>query len=391
MNTLQAVVKHEYSYEDLVKIGAKHSEYYYEYDKYSGREELPILRDGNVVWDTKYTKEEFEHWEAMIAGMTHISTEFKDKQDVSAYVQPHPQAYSISTVNHIFTSTGSNNEVAILAKACNVWNIPRHFDISSMAALLYLLYTRHNRGDERATIELSYMLDKYTPIIANYVDMVAGGEVRHMVTSQYKYTKGEAPKDVENEAFDSGLVYIGKDGRLWLKHVDVKQSIVNTQINGQSRTVVWHNWYNVRQLCGTIALNWCIMSHMTSKRSGYGGVLWANCANLVRKLELGQISKMFFMDQALSLHHNSGNVFNKLWEVSYLQTVLNHAFQGHIEKLPMYLKGEDLETYNRVCITVSDVEVKQRDGVVSSTSRSFHSYEKSAVLALSPEMSVEIG
>lgn len=59
--------------------------------------------------------------------------------------------------------------------------------------------------------------------------------------------------------------------------------------------------------------------------SGFGGKSWGKCISLNKRY--GEISNIMFVDMAINLHHNGGNVFNKpliFFNYEYLMAFLDH-------------------------------------------------------------------
>ena len=77
--------------------------------------------------------------------------------------------------------------------------------------------------------------------------------------------------------------------------------------------------------------------------SGYGGKAWANIAEHALFYTQGKINTEMFVDRALSLEHNGGNMFNKkyIFETSYNNFSFNYFLEdenAYEEKIYLHLK-----------------------------------------------------
>lgn len=386
----------EYTYEDLVKLGEEATNQ--EYNVYSKAAlsaiellkypstTVPVVRNGTIEWVTKFkSNKEKDTYIRMVVGMNILNTRlYKEAVSITSVLRQ-PDGFGQNTYTPVGIYKAANNEDDAPHKydqAANVWNIPRHMDVSSKAALFYLLYTRSIRGDKRATDELEFFIAKLGRHIKNYLDLAAGGELRHMLNDNYTWNASmKFPEDVKAEAFDNDWVYIDKTGMLALRGFKVSKAGMGLT----SRSQAWIKWKAVREQAGIAALDWCILQHCLSTRGGFGGALWANCANLVRKLELGQVSTIFFVDQAFSLQHNGGAIFNKMWSINNLQQVLDLAFRGEAEKLERFLHNEDLDQWKKMNGKVTVFDLTKKDAHLEKPRKEIESFERSAVLGLSAQ------
>ena len=325
---------------------------------------IPVLRDGQVVWVSNYTSAEHLNYQLMYSGLLSLS----GKVSGAYFNSPIGMQVMVPRITH----TIHPQTVAI-----QKWGLSASFPLVSHAALFYLLYNRHVRGDELATEELGFFVDSIAPIIANYLDMACAGEARHMVRMNMGYSSTKSvPEGVVEEALASGKVILNEGYVPELVGINLSMNMPT------AREVAWEKWYGVRKRVGIPALDWCIIAHCMSKDSGYGGPLWANAANLVRKRELKQISDVYFIDQAFSIQHNGGTIFNKIWIVTGLDLVLDAAFNGSIEKLTNHLDDEDRKIYNRVCSKLTFLDGVKYKGKGLTKTRTLDSFTKSAVLGI---------
>ena len=75
-------------------------------------------------------------------------------------------------------------------------------------------------------------------------------------------------------------------------------------------------------------------------RENFGGSPWAGVARLLRQYLEGHLSRRIFVDQCFSLQHNSGSVFNKLFETRKLARVLIAQRKDDYETLLVFASDE---------------------------------------------------
>lgn len=393
-----------YTYEDLMQIGASRATP--EDTRVALRAVQAsdsnmlfyVLKDGAPTWAplASITPEQRKKWEYMTAGIRVVMREACEAgneelanrvEGYLSYAAPAPAVYSQTTLTHDLKQeralqdsvTGNGDGYA---RAAEKWNIPRSLPIASYAAMFYLLYARSERGDPRAKQELSYFMARVEPWIMRYLDMATGGEARYMASMAIEYRKGTAPEAVEKEVMESKLIS-WSGGKAVLHHKNGQAVEIPS---GRDRPHAWMAWHDIRQELGMDALNWCIIAHLESKESSYGGPLWANAAYLIRLRELKQRSPEFLVDQAFSLQHNGGEIFNKLWDVSNLVNVLNEAFAGKTQRLPKYLTlPEHKALYNRVCVEATPFDLQAQQGQLELRVKRVAKFDRSSVLGLSSE------
>lgn len=362
----------EYTYQELVDLGKS-----LPCPKpHCIEDEILVLRDSQMIWTDCPSPLEIEAWRYMVAGMSKV---LNVKSFANAYLfgPPGRSPVTLPIVQKSDRSTG----------AATLWGLPAVYPLTSIAALFYLLYTRHLREDICATGELRFLIGAILPHIKNYLDMVSGGEARHM-SSRVTKIKSDYPQEILEEALNSPYVH-------QVSHYIEGERFSLTDANGnllilpgarQDRTRMWGEWKSIRQSLGIYALDWCILTHLSSASAGYGGPLWANAANLVREHELNRKSDIFLIDQAFSLQHNGGILFNKLsgWDISGIGGVLTYAANGEMYRLPVFLNQEHKVIYNRVCreVTKYDHECANTELKVV---KEWNSLERSAVLQLAPQ------
>ena len=155
-------------------------------------------------------------------------------------------------------------------------------DLQGIAADFYLFYAMKD-GDEY----LQARFEEYAQVVAKqvavYLDAAVGGELRY---------KGFA-----------GLT------------------------KGTTRSIARRDWRVRRLTQGHSLLTRGRDNFLQAKwKGGYGGPRWGNIAKLLVQHLASNLSPTLFVDQALALQHNGGQVFNKIdsyWNQGSLQAVLN--------------------------------------------------------------------
>jgi len=166
-------------------------------------------------------------------------------------------------------------------------------------------------------------LDKYAKELAatfaNYLDMAVGGEIRYGSQECENVTE-LLPRIAER--------YSKKDAR-------------------SSRGKAWHEWKELRDDYGVSILREAEDALFEGDWDGnLGGPMWGECAKTLRLYEEGELPDVVFVDQAFSLEHNNGCVFNKLWSTSGLADLLSAVFAGHLEYVIPYLPSDERKAYS---------------------------------------------
>lgn len=358
---------------------------------------VPVLRDDVIQYVPlqEVVGEERERMIRVLASLWIIKDkvqaldmpEWKMEFNMCGEYFPYNAVYLTSQQKNVIVGRESERTYK---QAADVWGIPRTLDIASKAALFYLLYTRSLRRDKRATEELEYFIADLAPNVAAYLDMVAGGEARHMISKHLRFEpgRGHAPADVEKEGLNSPYVKINGDGIVYLAD-SAGRDLTSTQIGGHDRAYAWINWKKLRSEYGIHALDWCIMAHCTVQDGGYGGPLWANCANLVRKRELGEVKDLMFIDQAFSLQHNGGPIFNKLWDTRNIISVLDNAFKGDVQKNEAYLTTEDKSIYRKATYGITAYDGVRHGSSYKPHDKTLDEFKQSSILKIKAQETLE--
>ena len=176
------------------------------------------------------------------------------------------------------------------------WWPELHLDLNlqGIAADFYLLYAVKD-GDAK----LTQAFDEYTQVVAKqiavYLDAACGGELRY-------------------KQFDG-----------------LKQG---------SRSIARRDWRERRLSKGINLLRGGSDNfHNGGWGGGYGGPAWGAIIDLLIAHLEGKVSNTLFVDQALALEHNGGQVFNKLyqyWVQDSLKEVLDANLNQNWERLLKY-------------------------------------------------------
>ena len=101
-----------------------------------------------------------------------------------------------------------------------------------------------------------------------------------------------------------------------------------------SRGDAWAEWLEYHDANGSRALRdlW-LGFEADGWASGYGGEAWALIARYAYEYQAGKISAHAFMDRCWTLHHNGGNVFDKMFDSYSLDRQLMHQANDNYEYL----------------------------------------------------------
>jgi hypothetical protein len=151
------------------------------------------------------------------------------------------------------------------------------------------------------------------------------------------------------------------------------------EIHPAERGMAWLVWNVIRRVLGLRALELAAELFRTPGwRENFGGEAWAVVARLLKDHLRGQVIARTFVDQCFSLEHNTGSVFNKLYETSTLGGILEaqcaddygellrqaseavrrcwrlHEWRRCQEHDPIWLGVQVLDTYDELVGEVTD-------------------------------------
>lgn len=177
-------------------------------------------------------------------------------------------------------------------------------DLSEAAADFYLLENLAAGGDEEARRTLARHEEELAKEFSCYLDVAVGGELRY---ARRHLGEDALPKELR--------CYFG-------------------EIGAGHRGKAWMVWTVVRRAIGLRALALAEeIFTMEDWGENFGGSAWACVSRLLRSYLEGDLMPRIFVDQCLSLEHNTGSVFNKLFDTSKLGRVLVAQSEDDFDRL----------------------------------------------------------
>ena len=177
-----------------------------------------------------------------------------------------------------------------VARGRGVWD---ERDLAEAAADFYLLEALCAEGDEKAARTLAMLEGQLAGEFAAYLDWAIGGELRYA-----KRHLGEDALPGELACFFREI-FPGHRGKAWMV------------------------WTVVRRALDLRALELAELLFSDARwRENFGGSPWACVARLLGRYLRGELNRRVFVDQCFSLEHNTGSVFNKLYDTSRLARAL---------------------------------------------------------------------
>lgn len=222
-------------------------------------------------------------------------------------------------------------------------------DLAEAASDFYLLELLNARGDPDAARMLAKLEARLAREFACYLDMAIGGELRYAI------------KHLGKEALPAELACFFRE------------------IHPAERGKAWLVWNVIRRALGLRALELAAELFRTPGwRENFGGEAWAVVARLLKDHLKGRVIARTFVDQCFSLEHNTGSVFNKLYDTSTLGGILEaqgaddygallrqasdsvrrgwrlHEWRRRQEHDPTWLGVQMLDTYDELVGEVTD-------------------------------------
>jgi hypothetical protein len=184
-------------------------------------------------------------------------------------------------------------------------------DLPEAAADFYLLENLAAGGDQVAARKLARLETQLASEFVSYLDMAIGGELRYVT------------RHLGNDAIPRDLVCFFRE------------------ICPGHRGKAWLVWTVVRRALGLRALEIAEEVFADTRWSEhFGGGAWASVTGLLRRHLEGEVSPRIFVDQCFSLEHNTGSVFNKLYDTSKLSRVLVAQSEDDYERLLAHASDE---------------------------------------------------
>ena len=190
--------------------------------------------------------------------------------------------------------------------ASTVWGLNTKLKLQQEAADFYLLYDLNLDGLDNGLFQAK--IDLLSTQFQAYTDLAIGGEIRHLLGRR-----------MAGVAIPPALL-----------------DLLNSPRYTSGRSVAWQAWHAHREVNRTAALYDIIKGFRAFEKSGYGGESWANIADTLRKVEVGEITPLMFIDICWGLQHNGGSYFSKVWGPGYLSRVLNANLYWNLPTLYKY-------------------------------------------------------
>jgi hypothetical protein len=171
-------------------------------------------------------------------------------------------------------------------------------NLAEAAADFYVLELLTARNDADAARMLAEFETRLAREFACYLDMAVGGELRY------------------------AMQHLGKEA------LPTELACFFREIDPGERGMAWMAWTVVRRVLGLRALELAAQVFRTSGwAENFGGDAWATVARLLRDHLRGRVVARVFVDQCFSLEHNTGSVFNKLYETEALAAILETQYR----------------------------------------------------------------
>jgi hypothetical protein len=171
-------------------------------------------------------------------------------------------------------------------------------DLAQAAADFYVLELLTARNGASAARMLADFETCLAREFACYLDMAIGGELRY------------------------AMQHLGKEA------LPAELACFFREIDPGERGMAWMAWTVVRRVLGLRALE--LAGHVfgtSGWAENFGGDAWATVARLLRDHLRGRVVARIFVDQCFSLEHNTGSVFNKLYETETLMGILEAQYR----------------------------------------------------------------
>jgi hypothetical protein len=159
------------------------------------------------------------------------------------------------------------------------------------------------KGDQVAKKKLLNFEAALAKEFASYLDIAVGGELRYARSM----LGDECPKRLKPFLKEASLA---------------------------DRGTAWLVWGVIRRAWGLDAVRLAKETFETDGwRGAFGGDAWATIASVLLAYLEGKMNDRIFVDRCLSLEHNSGVVFNKIYPVNDVPTVLGAHGNDEYETL----------------------------------------------------------
>lgn len=184
-------------------------------------------------------------------------------------------------------------------------------ELATAAADFYLLENLAADGDEVARRRLAALEEELAAEFSCYLDVAVGGELRY------------ARRHLGDDALPAEL------GSFF------------AEIGPGHRGKAWMVWTVIRRVLGLRALE--LAEELFCRegwRENFGGQAWGCVARLLRERLSRDLSARIFVDQCFSLEHNTGSVFNKLFDTAKLGKALVAQSEDDYPRLLVHASEE---------------------------------------------------
>lgn len=184
-------------------------------------------------------------------------------------------------------------------------------DLSQVISDFYLLETLGClHGDALARRKLEQLETEVASEFASYLDIAVGGELRYARSM----LGDDCPKRLQPFIKEAALA---------------------------DRGTAWLVWSVIRRAWGIDALYLAEETFdLPGWRGAFGGEAWRDITKVLCSFLEGRINQRIFVDRCFSLEHNSGCVFNKLYRVRGVPTVLSAHGNDEYDTLLSYASEE---------------------------------------------------
>lgn len=173
------------------------------------------------------------------------------------------------------------------------------------------------KNDLVARAKLAELEDALAKEFSSYLDIAVGGELRYARSS----LGDECPKSLAPFMREASLA---------------------------DRGTAWLVWGVIRRAWGLRALELAEeVFDLPGWRGAFGGDAWASIASVLRAYLEGRINKRIFVDRCFSLEHNSGCVFNKLYDTRKVNPVLEAHGEDDYSTLLVHASKEVKHLWRR--------------------------------------------
>lgn len=125
--------------------------------------------------------------------------------------------------------------------------------------------------------------------------------------------------------------------------------------HGDDRSEAWEEWHQFHEVHGNKALRWMEQAfRQEAWEEGYGGDSWAFIVQVAAEYAEGKMTAHAFMDRCWTLHHNGGNVFDKMYDDYTINRILRKQANDDYRFLVRYASPEAASLWEIRTFVLSD-------------------------------------